>query len=281
MSVCIIKKALNLSAFFVASLYIFGVLFFVPGKVYADCETRQYDGSATVLRVVDGDTLVLADKRKVRLIGVNAPELAHYPKKEEPLALNAKQLVQSLLSLDKKINLKYGRQQKDRYGRTLAHIFLNDGRNLNAILLEKGLASAIVVPPNLQFNECYFRLEQGAKEKSKRSSPTIWTRDYFKFIDARKIDKSMTGFRFIKGKVMRIGRSRNSIWLQLASKFTIRIKRKDFKYFTRVKFEDLKLAQIKNKMIYIRGWVYEWKSAMYIQLRHPAMVNSEVFKQAY
>lgn len=278
MSVCIIKKALNVSAFFVALIYVFGVLAFVPGSAYANCETQQYDDTATVLRVVDGDTLLLTDRRKVRLIGINTPELAHYPKKQEPLALNAKQLVESLLFLNKKIHLKYGRQQKDRYGRILAHIFLNDGRNLNAILLKKGLASAIVVPPNLKFNECYFRLEQVAKEKSERYPSTIWTHHYFKHLDSRKIDKSKKGFRFIKGKVMRIGRSRDSIWLQLASKFTIRIKRKDFKYFTRVNLEKLKLAQIKNKMIYIRGWVYEWKNAMYIQLRHPAMVNSGVFK---
>ena len=278
MFVCSIKKALNLSAFFVACSFIIGVLIFIPTTSYANCGAKQYDDAATVLRIVDGDTLVLTDKRKVRLIGVNAPELAHYSKKEEPLALTAKQFIASLLSLNKKITLKYGRQQKDRYGRTLAHIFLDDGRNLNALLLERGLASAIVVPPNSQFNECYFGLEQSARKKVQQYPPTIWTHPYFQYMDARKIDKSMTGFRFIKGKVMRIGKGRDSIWLQLASKFTIRIKRKDFKNFKKLKLENLKLEQLKNKIIYIRGWVYEWKAAMYIQLRHPEMINARIFE---
>lgn len=271
MFVCIIKKALNLSAFFA-----FTILFFVLNTSHANCGKQQYDDLATVSHVVDGDTLALTDKRKVRLIGVNAPELAHYPKKEEPLALSAKQFLESALSLNKKINLKYGRQQEDRYGRTLAHIFLADGQNLNALLLERGLASAIVVPPNAQFNDCYFRLEEFARKNTQKHLPSIWTHPYFRYQDASEMDKSMTGFRFIKGKVMRIGKSPDSLWLQLAPKFTIRIKRKDFKYFGTSKLENIKLEHIKNKMMYLRGWVYERKHEMYIQLRHPGMIDNGI-----
>lgn len=270
-----------MSAFFIVPdfiILVFIALVFVPNIVYADCGTgtKQYDEVATVLRVVDGDTVVLTDKRKVRFIGVNAPELAHYPKKAEPFALSAKRFVLSSLSSNKKVKLKHGVQKKDRYGRLLAHVFLNDGRNLNAMLLKKGLASAIVVPPNSRFSHCYFSLEQIARKELNLKN--IWSHKFFQYKEAQKLDKLVKGFRFIKGKVKRIGSSRDSIWLQLAPKLTIRVRRKDFKYFPKLELENLTFEKIKNKTVYVRGWVYKWKNDLYIQLRHPGMINEGIFK---
>jgi len=261
----IVKRALNLSAFF--------VLLLLLNTAYADCSSNQYDETATVKRVIDGDTLVLKNKRKIRIIGINTPELGHYPKKAEPLAINAKQFVENTLSLNKNIKLKFGKQKKDRYGRLLSHVFLMDGRNLGAMLLKKGLATAIVIPPNSLFSNCYFKLETQSREYTSKKDASIWKHPFFKYKEANKINKNMTGFSFIKGKVIRVGRSRDSIWLQLAAKFTIRIKRKDFKYFKKIRLDSLNKRQLKNKDLYIRGWVYLWKKELYIQLRHPRMIE--------
>ncbi|MBF3305298.1 thermonuclease family protein, partial [Pseudomonas aeruginosa] len=51
-----------------------------------------------VARVVDGDTVRLRDGRSVRLIGINAPELAHNGRTTEPFAEAAKQRLQALVS---------------------------------------------------------------------------------------------------------------------------------------------------------------------------------------
>lgn len=265
----IVKKALNLSAFF--------VLLLLLNTAYADCRSNQYDEVATVKRVIDGDTLVLKNNRKIRIIGINTPELGHYPKQAEPLAINAKQFVETTLSQNKKIKLKYGKQNKDRYGRLLAHVFLMDGRNLAVMLLKKGLAMAIVVPPNSLFSNCYFKLEAQSREYTLKKGASIWKHPFFKHKEANTINHKMTGFSLIKGKVIRVGRSRDSIWLQLAAKFTIRIKRKDFKYFKNIKLENLNKRQLKNKNLYIRGWVYQWKKELYIQLRHPRMIEGLSF----
>jgi len=261
----IVKKALKSSAFF--------VLIFLLNTAYADCSSNQYDEVATVKRVIDGDTLVLKNKRKIRIIGINTPELGHYPKQAEPLALSAKQFVETTLSPNKNIKLKYGKQNKDRYGRLLAHVFLMDGRNLGAMLLKKGLAMAVVVPPNALFSNCYFKLDRQSREYTSKKGGSIWKHPFFQYKEANKINHNMTGFSFIKGKVIRIGRSRDSIWLQLAAKFTIRIKRKDFKYFKKIRLESLNKRQLKNKDLYIRGWIYLWKKELYIQLRHPRMIE--------
>lgn len=252
-----------MSAFFIA-------LIFIPIEIAAaECGVKSYDRTATVVRVVDGDTVALSDKQKVRLIGINAPELAHYSKKTEPYALAAKQYLQTQLAANKEIYLKFGRQRKDHYGRVLAHLFLKGGRNLNAMLVKQGLASAIVVPPNIALINCYFKLEQQARKKEKN----IWSVGSFKNIDATKLKISDTGFAFIKGNVMRVGKSRGSIWLQLAPEFTLRIKRKDFKYFKGFDLKNLKLEDLKDKTLSVRGWVYKWKEELYMQIRHPKMIS--------
>ncbi len=259
-----LKKVLNLSAFFIG-----GCIFIVAEVAASECKVKRYDTEATVVKVVDGDSVTLAGKRKVRLIGINAPELARYPEKAEPYALAAKQYLKTQLAANKKVHLKFGQQHKDRYGRLLAHLFLKDGRNLNAMLVKQGLASAIVVPPNTALIDCYFSLEQQARQKAKN----IWSAHSFKNTPASQLKLKDTGFAFIQGTVMRIGKSRGSIWLQLAPKFTLRIKRKDFKYFKTLDLKKLRLEDFKGKTLYARGWIYQWKKELYMQVRHPKMIN--------
>lgn len=70
-----------------------------------------------VARVVDGDTVRLRDGRSVRLIGINAPELAHNGRTTEPFAEAAKQRLQALVSAsDGRLALQPGRQARDPTG---------------------------------------------------------------------------------------------------------------------------------------------------------------------
>jgi len=263
MLICSTKKALRLSAFFIAS-------FLLTGTVWATtCSVKEFNEKVEVFRVVDGDTLVLTDKRKIRFIGINSPELAHFHNRAEPLSIAAQQFVESILPKNKKIFIKYGVQQKDRYGRLLAHVFLKNGRNVNAMLLEKGLASAIIVPPNLNLKDCYF----AAESKAKMKSLNIWGHQYSQYLAAEKVSEATKGFHFIKGRVIRVGRSKGSIWLQLAKKFTLRIKRKDFKYFPLLNLNKITINDLNEKIIYARGWVYEWKRELYLQVRHADMMK--------
>lgn len=275
MRVYTLKKALYLSAFFSAC---FPVLV-QPGNAASDvCNSKEFSNSdfsrsGIISRVVDGDTIHLKDKTKIRIIGINTPELAHYPKQAEPLAAESTKFVEKLLPLNTKIYLINGKQRQDRYGRKLAHVFLKNGENLAAMLLEKGLASAIVVPPNDRFNQCYFAIEKRIRKRLNAKNKSVWSHPYFKYMDANKINKSNTGFKFIKGKIQRLGKSRDSIWLQLAPKFAIRIKRKDFQFFKDVNLNRLNFEQVKNKTIYVRGWITIWKKEFYLQLRHPYMAD--------
>jgi len=264
MLISILKRALILSAlFFIASFSN------ATESVDDDCRVSRYHEVVKVKRVTDGDTLVLTDQRKVRLIGINAPERARDGRKAQAFSEQAKRYVESMVMSGKNISIFYGEQSQDRYGRVLAHIFIDNGKNLSALLLEKGYASAIVVPPNDRFASCYFEIEKEAK----RFKKNIWSHADTASVEANKITRSQTGFQFIKGKVIRIGRSRNSIWLQLAKNFTVRIKRQDFKYFPTLNLNKLSLSQVENKTLVARGWVYQWKKGLYLQVRHSRMMN--------
>ena len=92
-------------------------------------------------KVVDGDTIYLANGRKVRLVGVNTPE------KGVTGCQASKRFVEKLC-LNKEVGINVDdRKYRDKYGRTLA-VVLVDGRNLNEMLLKEGLAEIMYIPPS-------------------------------------------------------------------------------------------------------------------------------------
>ena len=78
-----------------------------------------------VVTVFDGDTIALDDGRKVRLIGVDAPEVESPYRKREPFGDESRAYLSALI-LEKNISLVVGDPPKDRYGRTLAYVYLGD-----------------------------------------------------------------------------------------------------------------------------------------------------------
>lgn len=96
----------------------------------------------TVVKVIDGDTLILSDSRHVRLIGVDTPELHHPRKPVQYFAEEARQFTSSQC-LGKSVRLEYDfvnkvRKDLDKYRRTLAYVYLKDGRLLNAEIIKQG-----------------------------------------------------------------------------------------------------------------------------------------------
>jgi endonuclease YncB( thermonuclease family) len=99
-----------------------------------------------VIRVIDGDTIVVHPNEKVRLIGVDAPETVHLKRTAQCFGKDAKEFTRSLverrtirLVLDES---NAARNHKDRYGRTLAYVYFDDGTMLNAELIRRGYAHA-------------------------------------------------------------------------------------------------------------------------------------------
>lgn len=119
-----------------------------------------------VTKVVDGDTIeVNIDGKieKVRLLLVDTPETVHPNKPVQPFGKEASDFTKELL-LDKQVKLEKDKEDRDRYGRLLRYVYVDD-KSIQEQLLEKGLARLVVYPPNNKYEEKYREIQDQAKNK--------------------------------------------------------------------------------------------------------------------
>lgn len=114
-----------------------------------------------VERVVDGDTLDLAELGRVRLIGVDTPESVHPRKPVEYFALEASKFLNQL-AFKKKVRVELDQQTEDRYGRLLAYLYLEDGRSINEEIIKQGYGHAYTKFPFKKMED-FRRLEREAR----------------------------------------------------------------------------------------------------------------------
>jgi len=114
---------------------------------------------ALVTSVIDGDTVELADGRRVRYLGIDTPELGE-PYADEATARN-KELVEG-----KTIELQRGDRDQDEYGRLLRYVYV-DGIFVNAELVAEGYATAYIFNPDDRYSQILVQLEQYAKMRER------------------------------------------------------------------------------------------------------------------
>jgi micrococcal nuclease len=100
---------------------------------------------AAVRRVADGDTIELSDRRLVRYLGIDAPEIDHEAGTAQPFGFEARARNRERVG-SRRVRLEYDAERFDVYGRTLAYVFLPDGAMLNEALLVEGLAFCLTGP---------------------------------------------------------------------------------------------------------------------------------------
>lgn len=123
--------------------------------------------AATIEYVHDGDTLFLTDDTKVRLLGIDTPEIGEHL---ECYGNEATQALRSLLPEGTKVRVLADVQPLDQYGRSLLFIYTEDGQLVNLALIERGFAEAVVLPPNVLFAD---ELE-AAEDAAQSAHVGIW-----------------------------------------------------------------------------------------------------------
>ena len=126
----------------------------------AGCGAPSGPGQARVERVVDGDTVVLSGVGKVRLIGIDTPEV--YGRQgcfgEEASAFAKRELPPGRV-----VGYRIGVEPRDRYGRALAYLYLG-GRMFNEELAAEGYAVPLTIPPNDRYAGRFVAAARRARE---------------------------------------------------------------------------------------------------------------------
>jgi micrococcal nuclease len=112
---------------------------------------------AFVKRVIDGDTFELENGKRVRLLGIEAPEKNEFYFEEATNEL--KKLVEG-----KRVLLEKDLVSEDKYGRLLRHVFIN-GIFVNLYLVENGFANAYFVEPNFKYYSKFLEAEKSAMNR--------------------------------------------------------------------------------------------------------------------
>ena len=101
--------------------------------------SAQPAAAQRVRQVIDGDTITVSGVGVVRLIGVDAPEKTGGYRDSEPFGDAAATFMRRLLE-GHTVRLEYDGDRKDQYNRTLAYVFLEDGRLANVEIIRAGYA---------------------------------------------------------------------------------------------------------------------------------------------
>jgi len=265
---CLLKKALNFSAFFC----VFICTLLVSPTINADvCPPQRIDETARVIHVYDGDTIKLEGGRKVRLLGIDTPEVFS-KKRAIPSEIKASgerasaALKQLLRNADMRVGLAYGQQKQDRYGRMLAHVFTKAGVNVQAKLIQQGHAVAFTTPPNDRMSDCYKQQEEIARQ----SQHGIWQLSQYHLKQVHQLPSVRSGFQRVQGRVNKVKQSKRRITFEMG-KLWVSIYKKDWPNFS---LHDLKALQ--GKAIRVRGWLRKNKKGYSMNLRHPDAITEDL-----
>lgn len=252
----------------------------IPLVAQAACPVLAPAEKVAVKRVVDGDTVWLADGRKLRLVGFNTPELGsgknRNKKPAEPLAKEARQQLADWLKSATSLTLVQGGQRQDRHGRYLAHLYDGAGQHAGEYLLRQGLAHALAISPEVRLAECLFEAEQHARQQRLG----VWAHPYYSVRTVAQLKSEDAGFRRVQGILTAVVRTRRAVWLWLDHSLALRIPADKLAYFS-----EQELSRWQGRRLIARGWLIDRRSrpiqldkahvvaSWMMTVTHPAMLE--------
>ncbi len=258
--VAMLKKASFMGAFFL-------LLSCDSAAATSFCSIKDAPTEYAVRNVVDGDTIRLQDDRRVRLIGINAPEMGGRGRTTEPYAVQAKRRLTALIKANNnKVSLRVGEHSQDRYGRILANLYDRNGVSLEEQMVAEGLAYHVVVAPNVELARCLAQAESYPRQQR----IGLWKN--VSFISTQELNQG--GFTLLQGRIQSVQRNRGGVWLELEHSVSVNIPLSALQYFNGERF-----AQWQGRTLKTRGWVSERKgqSKKYAKWRltasHPSMLE--------
>jgi len=134
--------------------------------------------TADFVRVIDGDTIVVnldGKEEDIRLLLIDTPESVHPDEPKQPYGDESSEFAEDYFKNVDEVQLEIGEEERGKYGRLLAHVFVDD-ENFNKLMVEKGYARvAYVQEPNTKYIDEFNEAEEDAKNNEKK----IWSIDNY------------------------------------------------------------------------------------------------------
>ncbi len=218
-----------------------------------------------VEKVLDGDTIILHGGDRVRLLGINAPEIAHRKNRAEPFGNEAHQRLEQLLQ-GKRVTLDFDLQRRDRFKRLLAYVTREDGTRVSELLLREGLARTLFLQPNMKRLRRYHRAEAEAIAAGRG----IWSLPEFAIRPASQAEACIKSFCRLRGRVEKVERKRDYSYLTLQGGLRLAIANKLLPQF---EAEGIVIPELKGEEVVVRGWVGRRDGGGYLKLHHPLQIK--------
>ena len=230
---------------------------------------------ATVQYVVDGDTVEIEGEERVRLLGIDAPEDKRLRKGKDgkrrlvpaqPFFIEAKRLLRGLVARQR-VKMVAGVESVDYYGRTLAHLYLPDGTDVQRELLRRGYAMVVVYPPNLQHLRAYSQTEAEAC----RARRGIWGHPHFALQTLEDGALIRHGLGRVAGVVTEVAHKGKNVRITLGGRITLLIYRGAWRKF----WEGRDATEWLGKRLIARGRIKPAGKHKTLRIRHPFMLREQ------
>lgn len=216
-----------------------------------------------VKRVYDGDTLVLENNERVRLLSVNTPEISSRHREAEPGGIAARDWLKKQLKQGQ-VYLQYDAEKRDRYDRLLAYAWTPDGDFINEQLLQQGLAALTLQPPNLHYADQLIAAQQQALDQKKG----IWADKHYQPRNVSTINENdYRGWHRWRLTAKSQSQTRDYWVLKVNNTVSLRIAKKQQALFR-------PLDDYLNKPLEVRGWMSKRGEQFSLFVHHPSAIVS-------
>lgn len=230
-----------------------------------------------VVKIVDGDTLLLDDKSEASLLGALAPA----PPTGEvdwtgwPPALAARKALEALAPPGTSIDVAFEDRQTDRHGRLLAQLFIGEGPSrtwLQGALVAAGHARAYSLPRGSACAGALLARETAARQARRG----LWANAAYAVREAwrtKDLLRAVQSYQIIEGEVAEVADRRRTVYINFGhvwrEDFTVLVERRSRPLFDKAGIDLLKL---KGLRVRVRGWIEDSGGPM-IKATHPAQIE--------
>lgn len=234
-------------------------------KTHDNAKVLEVDGGTAyyqVDKVFDGDTVLLSDGRKVRFLGINTPEVAGRNKAEEAGGVEAKNWLKQQLE-HKKVMLLGDVEKQDKYQRTLAYVFTEDKRHINLELVQNGLATVNIYPPNLKFVDELL----AAQHIAEQAGLGLWAYPEYQPVSFQNLNEdNYHGWKRVTGRIKAVKHSAKNSYLQFSDSVSVQVENQFSELFQ-------SLDSYVGKTVEARGWVHKSRDRFTLLIRHPGEIR--------